>query len=59
MKPGSSLAERGSSETKSVRVSELFADDTTLGGVNEKMEGGVQSVKELMDMFEERNNEAK
>ena len=57
---GNSTWEEGSSETMSVRISELlFADDTTIVGTKDEIERGVREVKRVMGMFEERSNEAK
>jgi len=63
--PGSTFAgnarwEKGSSECKNVRISELlFADDTTIVGERSEMVNGVEAVKGVMEMFEEKNNEGK
>ena len=66
--PGGSFAggsaasawEKGSSECVRVRVSlALFADDTTIVGVKSEIENGVRVVKEVMNQWEERNNEEK
>ena len=63
--PGSTFAgkarwEKGSTEGVSVRISELlFADDTTLVGEWREMESGANEVKEVMNKFEEKNNEGK
>ena len=37
----------------------LFADDTTVVGNKEELESGVQTTKEVMNQFEERNNDDK
>ena len=61
--PGSSFAgtgtwERSGSEAKEVRFRELlFADDATIVGTKEEMDGGVNAMKEGMGRFEERSNE--
>ena len=63
--PGSSFAgtgtwERNWSEVKEVRFRELlFADDTTIVGTKEEMDGGVNAMKEVMGKFEERSNDQK
>ena len=63
--PGSSFAgtgtwERNGSEAKEVRFRELlFADDTTIVGTKEEMDGGVNVMKEVMGKFEERSNDQK
>ena len=63
--PGSSFAgtgtwERNGSEAKEVRFRELlFADDTTIVGTKEEMDGGVNAMKEVMGRFEERSNDQK
>ena len=63
--PGSSFAggeiwEKGGTEVKDVRITELlFADDTTIVGKFEEMDEGVNAVKGVMNEFEERSNEAK
>ena len=57
---GTGAWERGRSEAKVVRFSELmFADDTTIVGTRYEMNGGVQAVKDVMGRFEERSNEHK
>ena len=57
--PGSSFAGTGS-EAKEVRFRELlFADDTTIVGTKEEMDGGVNAMKEVMLRFEERSNDRK
>ena len=57
---GGSVWEKGGTEVKSVRVSELlFADDTTIVGTNDEIDEGVREVKGVMSMFEERSNDAK
>ena len=63
--PGSSFAgtgtwERSGSKAKEVRFRELlFADDTTIVGTKEEMDGGVNAMKEVMGRFEERSNDQK
>ena len=58
--PATQAWERGCSNAVEVRVVDsLFADDTTEIGDKKELETGVQVVKEVMDRFEERNNEAK
>ena len=48
------------SEAKEVRFRELlFADDTTIVGTKEEMDGGVNAMKEVMGRFEERSNDHK
>ncbi len=37
----------------------LFADDTTIVGTKEEMDGGVNAMKEVMGRFEERSNDQK
>ena len=61
--PGSLFAgtgtwERNGSEAKEVRFQELlFADDSTIVGTKEEMDGGVNAMKEVMGRFEERSND--
>ena len=62
--PGSSFPgvqwEMPNSEAKKIRIDKgLFADDTNLVGRKKEMVEGLKSVKEVMDKFEERNNEDK
>ena len=63
--PGSSFAgeqgwERGCTEAKEMKVSSaLFADDTTILGVKGEMDESVRRVKEVMNKWEERNNDDK
>ena len=63
--PGGSFAgtgvwEKGGAEVKSVRVSSvLFADDTTIVGMGNEIDEGVNAVKEVMGKWEERNNDDK
>ena len=48
------------SENKKIRIDKgLFADDTNLVGRKKEMAEGLKAVKEVMDKFEERNNEDK
>ena len=60
--PGSLFAgtgtwERSGSEAKEVRFRELlFADDSTIVGTKEEMDGGVNAMMEVMWRFEERSN---
>ena len=52
--------ERNGSESKEVRFLELlFADDTTIVGTKEEMDGGVNAMKEVIGKFEERSNDQK
>ena len=37
----------------------MFADDTTTFGETKEIDGGVQKAKEVMNKFEERNNDDK
>ena len=37
----------------------LFADDTTIVGTKEEMDGGVNAMKEVMGKFEERSIDQK
>ena len=63
--PGSSFAvtskwERNGSEAKEVRFQELlFANDTTIVGKKEEIDGGVNAMKEVMGKLEERSNDQK
>ena len=63
--PGSSFAgtgtwERNGSEAKEVWFRELlFADDTTIVGTKEELDGGVNAMKEVMGKYEERSNDQK
>ena len=63
--PGSSFAgtgtwERNGSEAKEVRFQELYnADDTTIVGTKEELDGGVNATKEVMRKFEEMSNDQK
>jgi hypothetical protein len=58
--PASSSWERFNSEAKKLRVDkELFADDTTVIGHKKEMETGLRVMKEVMERFEEKNNEDK
>ena len=56
---GELMEERSGSESKEVRFRELFADDTTIVGTKEEMDGGVNAMKEVMGRFEERSNDQK
>ena len=48
------------SEEKSMRIETLlFADDTTLVGMENELRTGADEVKRVMGEFEERNNEDK
>ena len=48
------------SEAKRVRIDKgLFADDTTIGGKKNELEQGVNEIKRIMNIFEERNNDDK
>ena len=52
--------EKGSAEAKCERISSsLFADDTTIVGTRGEIEEGVNAVKEVMNKWEERNNDDK
>ena len=45
---------------KSLRVtSALFADDTTIVGMSGEIDEGVRAVKEVMNKWEEKNNDDK
>ena len=63
--PGSSFPSSGSwekfnSEAKRMKIDkELFADDTTVIGTKKEMETGLRVIKEVMEKFEEKNNEDK
>ena len=57
---GTGTWERNGSEAKEVRFRELlFANDTTIVGTKEEMDGGVIAMKEVMGKFEERGNDKK
>ena len=58
--PSGNLWEKYSSEaeTRVVTVS-LFADDTTIVGRRDEIEEGVRTIKEVMERYEEKNNEDK
>ena len=57
---GEGTWERSGSEAKEVLFRELlFADDTTIVGTKEEMDGGVNAMKEVMGRFEERSNDQK
>ena len=54
------VCERGTNEAKEVCLkSALFADDTTIVGMSDEIDVGVNVVKETMNKWEERNNDAK
>ena len=63
--PGGSFAggkvwERGGRECKTVQMScGLFADDTTIVGMSGELDEGVRVVKNVMNEWEERNNDSK
>ena len=63
--PGSSFPnearwEKQNSEAKRVKIDKgLFADDTSKVGKRKELEEGVKITKEVMGMFEERNNDDK
>ena len=58
--PGESQWEKPNSEAKKIRIDKgLFADNTNLVGRKKEMTEGLKAVKEVMDKFEERNNEDK
>ena len=58
--PGESNWEKANSEAKRVRIDKaLFADDTTKIGHKKELEEGVKVTKEVMNKFEERNNDNK
>ena len=57
---GTGTWERNGSEAKEVRFRELlFADDTTIVGTKEEMDGGVNAMKEVMGKFEKMRNDQK
>ena len=56
---GTGKWERNGSEAKEIRFCELlFADDTTIVGMKEEMDG-VNAIKEVMGKFEDRSNDQK
>lgn len=58
--PGQNLWEKYNSEAKAARIDTLlFADDTTLVGIENELKTGAEKVKRVMTEFEERNNEDK
>ena len=58
--PSASLWEKKNSECKRVRVdNSLFADDTTITGRAKELEEGLRITKEVMEAFEEKNNDDK
>ena len=58
--PSSSLWEKQNSESKRIRVDDsLFADDTTIVGRAKELEVGLRITKEVMNAFEEKNNDDK
>ena len=58
--PGEKNWEKPNSEAKKIKIDKgLFADDTNLVGRKKEMTEGLKAVKEVMDKFEERNNEDK
>ena len=63
--PGSSFPnmrrwEKENSEAKRRKIDQgLFADDTTIIGRKREIDQGVDEIKKVMNMFEERNNEDK
>ena len=58
--PSVQVWEKGNSETKRRRIDkELFADDTSVVGKKAEIEGGLRVVKEVMERFEEKNNDDK
>ena len=58
--PSQSEWEKPDPEAKRVKIERgLFADDTTIVGRRGELEEGVTATKEVMERFEERNNEAK
>ena len=58
--PGQNLWEKYNSEAKAMRIDTLlFADDTTLVGMESELRTGADEVKRVMGEFEERNNEDK
>ena len=58
--PSVNLWEKYSSETESRDIAlSLFADDTTIVGRKDEIDGGVEEVKRVMETFEERNNNNK
>ena len=58
--PHPDRVEKANSETETRNVcSSLFADDTTIIGQKRELEDGLNIVKDVMNRFEERNNEDK
>ena len=58
--PSINLWERYNSEASRLYITcSLFADDTTILGLQGEMETGVNEIKEVMKEFEEKNNEGK
>ena len=58
--PSINLWERCNSEASRLYITcSLFADDTTILGLQGEMETGVTKIKEVMTEFEEKNNEGK
>ena len=58
--PSEATWEKKNSEAVEVRVAKsLFADDTTIVGNKEEIERGVDITKQIMNKFEERNNDDK
>ena len=55
---GTGTWERNGSEAKELRFRELLlADDTTIVGMKEEIDGGIKAMEEVMRKFEERNND--
>ena len=58
--PNVSRWEKGNTDAKRVKIYDsLFADDTTPVGKKKELEEGLKTIKEVMNRFEERNNEDK
>ena len=58
--PNENRWEKFNSEAKRVKIDKgLFADDTTILGKKKELEEGVRITKEVMNAFEERNNDDK
>ena len=58
--PGTGNLEKNNTEAVAYSFSEcLFADDTTIVGERGELQDGVNRVKEVMNMYEEQNNDHK
>ena len=58
--PGGNTWEKQNSEAKRVKIDkELFADDTSVIGKKNEIELGLRTIKEVMNRFEEKNNDDK